>query len=421
MRGKLRIKTKVLIILISTFVLAVTLILGVIGYQNVHGLKSKLKVKVNGKEEIKLEVGEEYKEKGITASYDKTKIKDYKTKGKVDSKKLGTYEITYTVKYKKVSKKVTRKVEVVDTTAPEIKIDGETISITVGTEYQESGVTATDNYDGDLTDKIEATNNIDINTIGEYEVNYKVTDSSGNEKTATRKVLVIAKPVTQQKIAVLNYHFFYNAAVETCSGGSNCIDINNFKQQLNYLRDNNYKTLTMTEFRDWMYGKTELPEKSVLITIDDGGMGTGKQNGNYLIPILEEYKMHATLFLITGWWDISNYKGSKYLEIESHTNDMHNEGWCEGVSRGARMLCQSNDEVLTDLKKSIDIIGSSKAFCFPFYAYDARTIGLVKDAGFDLAFIGGGEKASRSNDKWHVPRYQILKNTSLDTFINYVS
>ena len=85
------------------------------------------------------------------------------------------------------------------------------------------------------------------------------------------------------------------------------------------------------------------------------------------------------------------------------------------------MLCQTNDEVLTDLKKSIDIIGSRKAFCFPFYAYDDRTIELVKQAGFELAFIGGGYKANRNQDKWHVPRYQILKNTSLDTFANYVS
>lgn len=421
MRGKFKLKKKVLIILISIFILVTVIAIGSYFYISVNGISSKLKVKLNGKKEITLEVGSEYTEKGIAASYDSTQIKEYKTKGKVDNTKLGTYELTYIVKYKKVSKKITRKIIVVDTTSPEISLEGNDVSIIVGNEYQEPGVKATDNYDGDITDKIETTNNIDINAIGEYEVTYKVKDSSDNETTSTRKVSVIAKPATQQKVAVLNYHFFYDSSKETCSGGSNCIDINNFKAQLNYLRDNNYKTLTMDEFRNWMYGKSEVPEKSVLITIDDGGMGTGKQNGNYLIPILEEYKMHATLFLITGWWDINNYNGSKYLEIESHTNDMHNEGWCEGVTRGARMLCQSNDEVLNDLKKSIEVIGSSKAFCFPFYAYDDRTIGLVKEAGFDLAFIGGGTKATRSTDKWHVPRYQILKGTSLDTFINYVS
>ena len=420
MKKRIKIKKIGLILLI---VLIISIGCGSLLFINVHGLSSKIKIKLNGKNNETIEVLKDYKDKGITATYDNKKISNIKTSGKVNTKKIGDYTLTYIAKYKKVSKKVKRVVKVVDKTSPTITLTGEAVDIQVGNEFVDPGYKAEDNYDGDITSKVETNNNIDINTIGTYEVNYKVVDSSKNEATAKRVVNVIAKPVipTRAGVAVLNYHFFYNSAVESCSGGSNCIDINNFRQQLNYLRDNGYKTLTMTEFRDYMYGRIDVPSKSVLITVDDGGMGTGKQNGNYLAPILEEYKMHATLFLITGWWDINNYNGSKYLEIESHTNDMHNEGWCQGVTRGARMLCQTNEEVLTDLKKSIDIIGSKKAFCFPFYAYDDRTIELVKQAGFELAFIGGGYKANRNQDKWHVPRYQILKNTSLDTFANYVS
>ena len=420
MKKRIKIKKIGLILLI---VLIISIGCGSLLFINVHGLSSKIKIKLNGKNNETIEVLKDYKDKGITATYDNKKISNIKTSGKVNTKKIGDYTLTYIAKYKKVSKKVKRVVKVVDKTSPTITLTGEAVDIQVGNEFVDPGYKAEDNYDGDITSKVETNNNIDINTIGTYEVNYKVVDSSKNEATAKRVVNVIAKPVipTRAGVAVLNYHFFYNSAVESCSGGSNCIDINNFRQQLNYLRDNGYKTLTMTEFRDYMYGRIDVPAKSVLITVDDGGMGTGKQNGNYLAPILEEYKMHATLFLITGWWDINNYNGSKYLEIESHTNDMHNEGWCQGVTRGARMLCQTKEEVLTDLKKSIDIIGSKKAFCFPFYAYDDRTIELVKQAGFELAFIGGGYKANRNQDKWHVPRYQILKNTSLDTFANYVS
>ena len=66
------------------------------------------------------------------------------------------------------------------------------------------------------------------------------------------------------------------------------------------------KTLKMSEFKKWMFGEIELAEKSVLITVDDGAKGTGKHNGNKLIPILEEYNMNATLFLITGWWSVEN-------------------------------------------------------------------------------------------------------------------
>ena len=77
---------------------------------------------------------------------------------------------------------------------------------------------------------------------------------------------------------------------ETCNEGI-CLDVSKFREHLKYLKDSGYKTLTMYEFMRWMYGEIELPAKSVLITVDDGAMGTGKHNGNKLIPILEEYNM----------------------------------------------------------------------------------------------------------------------------------
>ena len=414
-KNKLKLKKWVFIVPI----IIVILVIGFVLYANVHGLSTNLKIKINGKSTIKLEVGNEYKDKGVNATYKNKSIKNIITKGSVDNKKIGTYKIKYIAKYKKVIKKAIRTVKVVDTTPPEINIGAESVNLFVGNDYTEIGFSANDNYDGDLTSKVTSTNNIDKNTIGTYEVNYEVSDSSGNKSTAKRIVNVINTLPSNGKVAVLNYHFFFDPNEEYCGDG-NCEDVNEFRRQLDYLRDNNYKTLTMEEFRNWMYGVIEIPEKSVLITVDDGAKGTGLHNGNKLIPILEEYKMHATLFLITGWWDINNYQ-SPYLDIESHTNDMHTERYCEGVTRGAKMLCLNRDEVLNDLKQSIAITGSKMAFCFPFYAYDDNSISIVKEAGFELAFIGGGRKASRSDDKYHIPRYQIRQTTDINTFINFVS
>ena len=251
MKKRIKIKKIGLILLI---VLILSIGCGSLLFVNVHGLSSKIKVKLNGKSNETIEVLKDYKDKGITATYDNKKISNIKMSGKVNTKKIGDYTLTYIAKYKKVSKKVSRVVKVVDKTSPTITLVGEAVDIQVGNEFVDPGYKAEDNYDGDITSKVETNNNIDINTIGTYEVTYKVVDSSKNEATAKRVVNVIAKPVTPTRagVAVLNYHFFYNSAVESCSGGSNCIDINNFRQQLNYLRDNGYKTLTMTEFRDYM-------------------------------------------------------------------------------------------------------------------------------------------------------------------------
>ena len=218
------------------------------------------------------------------------------------------------------------------------------------------------------------------------------------------------------RIAVLNYHFFYDPEIgETCPDG-NCKKVQDFERELTYLKQNNYKALTMDEFTKWMYGEIELPARSVLISIDDGAMGSGAHNGNKLIPILEKYNMHATLFLISGWWSIDNYR-SPYLDIESHTFDMHEGNYCEGVPRGSKLLCSSREQVLEDLSKSAEITGSKNAFCFPMYVYNDTTFDVLKEIGFKLAFVGGDVKASRSNDKYKVPRYHIYRDTSLDQFI----
>ncbi len=218
------------------------------------------------------------------------------------------------------------------------------------------------------------------------------------------------------RIPVLNYHFFYDAGAGEICNENICLDTGVFRQHLNYLRDNNYKTLTIEEYRAWLYNEIELPEKSVLITIDDGALGTGKHNGNKLIPILEEYNMHATLFLITGWWDINNYR-SKNLDVESHTYDMHSTGPC-GKDQ---MICANHDELVNDLQKSISVTGSTKAFCFPFYTFDEEAINAVREVGFQMAFVGGNRKSSRSDNKYKIPRYPIHKTTTMDSFIKMVN
>ncbi len=221
-------------------------------------------------------------------------------------------------------------------------------------------------------------------------------------------------------IAVLNYHFFYDDRIgESCPDG-NCKRLEDFEQELNFLKENNYKTLTMEEFTKWMYGEIELPARSVLITIDDGAMGTGTHNGNKLIPTLEKYNAHATLFLITGWWPIQNYS-SPNLDIESHTFDMHEGNYCEGVPRGSKLLCSSKEQVYEDLSKSAEITGSKNAFCFPMYVYNDTTLQVLQEIGFKLAFVGGDTKATRNNDKYKIPRYHIYRTTTLDQFINMVS
>ena len=211
-------------------------------------------------------------------------------------------------------------------------------------------------------------------------------------------------------VPVLNYHFFYDLSKgQNNCNESICLEISKFRKHLSYLKDNGYYALTMNQFVKWIYGEIDVPEKSVLITIDDGAYGTGFHNYNNLIPVLEEYKMHATLFLISGWWDINNYKSS-YLEIQSHTHDMHKKGSCGE----AQLICASYDEIKSDLSVSINTIGNKETFCYPFYSYDQEAIKVIKELGFKIAFAGGSVNATRNSNKYVVPRYPIYDSTTVE-------
>ena len=420
-KKKRKLKKKPIIILFVTIGIIVLSIAGFFIAQyvlkEINGESKYLKLELKGESEVVIKYNDEYEDPGAVASYKKEDLtKEIDINNNLDTKKVGEYTYTYKIKYKKQVKEIKRTIKVVDEDKPSLKLNGrEEMSMVAGTQYKEYGAVASDLYDGDLTDKIEVdTSLLNTNAVGTYDVKYKVTDSSNNTTELVRKVTVAEKAAT--KIAVLNYHFFYTPEGEKCNE-SLCLRMDRFRQQLDYLRDNGFYTLTIQEFVAWMYGEIELPEKSVLLTVDDGASGTSKIRGNYLIPALEEYKMYATLFLITGWWDIENYR-SDYLNVQSHTHDLHYEAKC---GHRSKVNCVSYDDLINDLKASIDVVKDTTSFCFPFYDYTATSIKAVKEVGFKAAFIGGFRKATRNDDKYKIPRYVIYDSTSLSTFKSYVN
>ena len=283
----------------------------------------------------------------------------------------------------------------------------------------------TKNISKELNINIETPNKSDLVKANEKTVSntYQIKSYSTIEnilKMANGEKVVETPPKKQtnyvQGVPVLNYHFFYDPTLgEECYEGI-CLTTQKFREHLEYLKNNNFKVLTMNEFVKWIYGEIDIPEKSVLITIDDGAKGTGAHNGNKLIPLLEEYKMHATLFLIAGWWDISNYQ-SKYLEVQSHTYDMHKYGDC---GKG-QLVCANYENAKQDLQKSLDIIGNNTSFCYPFYSYDNEAIQAIKDLGFKVAFAGGNRDATRNSNKYLIPRYPIHSNITMDRFKEIVN
>ena len=120
-------------------------------------------------------------------------------KNEVDTTKPGKYEVTYKVTdskgasyTKSITVTVNPKMEVLNA-IPTIQAEDKTL--TVGDTFDpKADVTAADEEDGDITDKIEVLKNeVDTTKPGKYEVTYKVTDSHGASRTKTITVTVNPK------------------------------------------------------------------------------------------------------------------------------------------------------------------------------------------------------------------------------------
>lgn len=91
--------------------------------------------------------------------------------------------------------RVSRRIVYYDPIPPEIRLKGDqSIMIQQGKSYAEPGYTATDNCDGDITDRVKISGSVDTAKPGTYQIHYTVEDSFGNTDTEVRTVRVKEKP-----------------------------------------------------------------------------------------------------------------------------------------------------------------------------------------------------------------------------------
>ena len=232
-----------------------------------------------------------------------------------------------------------------------------------------------------------------------------------NKEDVSNTVEVDNSEEVAESIPAILYHFIY------LNGDSSCNDIichseSQIDSHFKFLSDNDIFTLNTSEVLSFIKGEINLPKKSILITIDDGARAEN------FIPFLEKYDLNATLFLVSSWYPVSKFS-SPYLEIASHTHNMHTTGVCP-TGQGGGINCLPSDEILNDLKLSRETLNNTKAFCFPFYEYSDYSINLVKEAGFEMAFIGGSTKIKKGIDPYKIPRYPILSSFGVDYISNLV-
>ena len=149
------------------------------------------RITLKGSKELTIYEGTSYIEPGYTAKsmFNKDRTNEVSVTGTVDSNVIGTY----TIKYKYGISTAKREVTVVPRPAVSTVIilsGNDPLYFNVGDTYYEPGFKAIDAIDGDLTDKVEVTNEVDMSKEGAYRVLYSVVNSSGNKTSKERSVII---------------------------------------------------------------------------------------------------------------------------------------------------------------------------------------------------------------------------------------
>ncbi|NLD98417.1 MAG: DUF5011 domain-containing protein [Fibrobacter sp.] len=150
---------------------------------------------LKGDDTITITVGEKFTDPGAIAidNHDDTITSKITVQSNVNTSKPGIYTIKYSVSdsnKNKAHEKI-RYVKVVDITVPELTLTGpETLLVEINENFEEPGVTATDNYDGNLTDSVMVDGSVDTSEPGIYKLRYTVSDPHGNADTIFRTVIV---------------------------------------------------------------------------------------------------------------------------------------------------------------------------------------------------------------------------------------
>lgn len=335
-------KKKILIIVFLIFIIIITFLLCA-------------QIRLKGKTVITLNYDEVYEEPGYSSLF-KVKVTN-----NIKNNKVGKYKVTY----KNFLFKKYRTVEIVDEVKPVITLIDDNVTILLNEEYKEPGYKAQDEYDGDLTDKVEIISGLKNNQVGTYKITYKVTDSSKNSTKISRVVNVVNTLYKDEYETIDNNMTGWYTSNRQDGSRPRESEIKKYKDQNVYFLG---------------------PDKKVIyLTFDEGGNITYVKE---IVDILNKHNIDATFFFSRNY--ISNNPDLMKKIINSgHSIGNHTVNHLSMPSLATK---DKFDSYYSELKETeiafMQATGKpmEKLFRYPMGEYSNRTMNIMKSMGYKSIF-----------------------------------
>lgn len=215
------------------------------------------------------------------------------------------------------------------------------------------------------------------------------------------------------------------------------------RSDLQYLKDNGYRSIIMQDLIDYVNGIGVLPEKPVMITFDDGY----ESFYEYAFPILKEMGFKAVLPVVgtyvdkyscindhhicyshCTWNQLAVLKNSGIVEIQNHSFNLHS---IDQGRRGAKKKFGENDSdyrnvFVSDIGKMQDECLKNlngwlpTTFTYPYGQISTEALPIIKEMGFKAALTCSENINYLSGDPeelYHLARFNRPHGTSFQSLL----
>lgn len=187
-------------------------------------------------------------------------------------------------------------------------------------------------------------------------------------------------------IPILMYHHIQPQAEAEAKGQKNInVDTAYFEQQMAYLKNSGYTTLSASQLADALVNKEKFPSKSIVLTFDDGY--SDFYTNAY--PVIQKYGLVANVMITTGLVNNPGYLTWEELQTMVFNGLVfpYNHTWSH-ASLASKPADKISFEILTAKEQLVSRFGTSGSniFAYPYGSNSQQVIDFLRANGFVAGF-----------------------------------
>ena len=227
--------------------------------------------------------------------------------------------------------------------------------------------------------------------------------------TLTSSLISIAH--TAESAVVIMYHRFGESSYPSTN-----ITIAQFEAHIEILKRGPYKVVPITELAAALKAGRNLPDDTVIITIDDAFLSVYTEAW----PRLKEANLPFTLFVGSGSigrnsgrymsWDQVRELRDGGVYIGNHGNS-HAHMATTDLAKNVLQIKQAKERFAAELgdgsSDGENFKGQPRIFAYPYGETSSAVKNAIIEAGFDIAFGQHSGAVSRTSDRYYLPRFAL--------------